>query len=89
MSRKDWKRPALTPLSDDLRRIRITVSYDGSAFHGFQRQDNGNSVQEALENALKKSKCAPITTYHGFEYQEKELLTQINQLLDLNQTSDF
>lgn len=65
MSRKDWKRPALTPLSDDLRRIRITVSYDGSAFHGFQRQDNGNSVQEALENALKAMKLDAIVQGSG------------------------
>ena len=58
MSRKDWRRPALEPLADDLRRIKITVSYDGSAFHGFQRQDNGESVQESIENALKDMKLA-------------------------------
>ena len=58
MSRKDWRRPALEPLADNLRRIKITVSYDGSAFHGFQRQDNGESVQESIENALKDMKLA-------------------------------
>ena len=63
MSRKDWKRPELTPLADNLRRIKITVSYDGSAFHGFQRQDNGNSVQETIENALKAMKLD--TTIQG------------------------
>ena len=33
-------------------RIKLTVSYDGSEFCGWQRQKNGVSVQETLENAL-------------------------------------
>ena len=35
-------------------RYRITVEYAGEAFVGWQRQANGFSVQEALENALTK-----------------------------------
>lgn len=35
-----------------VRKIRFTVAYDGSAFVGFQRQQNGMAVQEVLENAL-------------------------------------
>ena len=34
-----------------MSRYKITIEYDGSAFHGWQRQDNAFSVQEALENA--------------------------------------
>ncbi|NMA50711.1 MAG: tRNA pseudouridine(38-40) synthase TruA [Mollicutes bacterium] len=35
-------------------RIKLIVSYDGSKFNGFQRQKDGNGVQNALENALTK-----------------------------------
>ena len=32
-------------------RYRLTLEYDGSGFVGWQRQDNGRSVQQALEQA--------------------------------------
>ncbi len=35
-----------------MSRWRITVEYDGGPFVGWQRQDNGPSVQEALEKAI-------------------------------------
>ncbi len=35
-----------------LRRIGLTLQYDGSAFCGWQRQKNGSSVQGALEKAI-------------------------------------
>ena len=35
-----------------MRTIRITVSYDGTDFAGFQRQANARSVQQVLEEAL-------------------------------------
>jgi len=33
-------------------RFKLTLEYDGAPFVGWQRQDNGLSVQEALEGAL-------------------------------------
>ena len=36
----------------NMRTIRITVSYDGTDFAGFQRQANARSVQQVLEEAL-------------------------------------
>lgn len=35
-----------------MTRYRLTLEYDGSAFKGWQRQANGFSVQEALEDAI-------------------------------------
>ena len=35
-------------------RYKITVSYDGSGFCGWQSQPNGNSVQDAIESAVEK-----------------------------------
>ena len=54
MSRKDWRRPELTSLDDNLKRIKLVVSYDGSAFHGWQSQDNAVSVQQTILDALKQ-----------------------------------
>ncbi|MBO4898126.1 MAG: tRNA pseudouridine(38-40) synthase TruA [Clostridia bacterium] len=36
------------------RNIRINLMYDGTAYHGFQRQKNGITIQECLETAIKK-----------------------------------
>jgi len=41
-------------------RYFIQLSYDGTAYHGWQRQPNGVSVQEALENALSTILRQPI-----------------------------
>lgn len=52
MARTDWNRPPLAPLGEGLRRIRMTVSYDGAGYHGWQSQENGVSVQQRIEEAL-------------------------------------
>ena len=33
-------------------RFKLTIEYDGAPFCGWQRQENGRSVQEALEEAV-------------------------------------
>ncbi|MEB2844770.1 tRNA pseudouridine(38-40) synthase TruA [Rhizobiales bacterium RZME27] len=35
-------------------RFRMVVEYDGTAYVGWQRQDNGHSVQSAIEKAILK-----------------------------------
>ncbi len=34
-------------------RIKLVISYDGTNYHGWQRQENGVSVQEILERAIE------------------------------------
>ena len=36
------------------RRVLLTVSYDGTAYAGWQRQQNALAVQQVLEEALRK-----------------------------------
>ncbi len=52
MARSDWRRPALEPLGEGLRRIRMTVSYHGGHYSGWQRQSNAIAVAQLLEEAV-------------------------------------
>jgi len=47
-----------------MSRYRLTVEYDGAPFVGWQRQDNGPSVQGALEEAIFKL-CGETVTVNG------------------------
>jgi tRNA pseudouridine38-40 synthase len=42
-------------------RYRLTLEYDGRSFVGWQRQDNGPSVQGALEEAIEKFSSMRVT----------------------------
>jgi tRNA pseudouridine38-40 synthase len=35
-----------------MRYFKLTIAYDGTAYHGWQRQNNALAVQEVFENAL-------------------------------------
>lgn len=50
--RSDWKRPSLLPMNEGERRIKLTLSYDGKSFSGWQSQVNGKGVQQFIERAL-------------------------------------
>jgi len=37
-----------------MRTIKLTIAYDGTSYCGWQRQENGLSIQEVLEKKLRK-----------------------------------
>ena len=44
-----------------MKRILLTVEYDGTAYAGWQRQLNGVAVQQVLEEALSSACGRPVT----------------------------
>ena len=47
-----------------MRCLKLIISYDGTGFHGWQRQSNGPTIQEELERACSLICNHPITV-HG------------------------
>lgn len=47
-----------------MTRYRLTLEYDGGPFVGWQRQDNGASVQQSLEKAVERF-CGEQTTAYA------------------------
>ncbi len=47
-----------------MRNLKVTISYRGTAYHGWQRQDNGITVQGIIEDRLSRIMNAPVTV-HG------------------------
>jgi len=37
-----------------MRNIKLLIEYDGSGYHGWQRQPDGPTIQETIENSLSK-----------------------------------
>ncbi|MFA5513361.1 MAG: tRNA pseudouridine(38-40) synthase TruA [Sphaerochaetaceae bacterium] len=54
MSANKWSRPTYFPLDENKRRIKLVVSYDGTNFSGWQRQQGVRTVQQELEKILLK-----------------------------------
>jgi tRNA pseudouridine38-40 synthase len=46
-----------------MTRFKLTVEYDGGPFVGWQRQDNGPSVQQAIEEAILKTAGETVTIH--------------------------
>lgn len=46
-----------------MRRIKLTVEYDGTLFHGWQRQKSQRSVQADIEDAISTLTSAPCTLF--------------------------
>jgi tRNA pseudouridine38-40 synthase len=47
-------------MSSARRNIKLTISYDGSNYHGWQRQINGITVQQVLELAMARVVNHPV-----------------------------
>lgn len=50
-----------TPRDANIRTVKLTLAYDGSAYVGWQRQANGPSIQAALESAVTDIEGGPAT----------------------------
>ena len=48
-----------------MTRYKATISYDGYAFAGFQRQTHARSVQEEIEKTLTRLNKGKAITVHG------------------------
>jgi len=46
-----------------MRNFKIFMSYDGAAYHGFQRQENALAIQQILEEKIQKILCEKIIIY--------------------------
>ena len=61
-----------------MRNIWITVSYEGSGYAGFQRQENRMTVQEMLENCLLELTGEKTTLYFVARTDAGSMLTGRN-----------
>ena len=48
-----------------MRNLKVFIAYNGAAYHGFQRQDNALTVQEAVENSIGKLLKIPAPVIYG------------------------
>ena len=45
------------------RKIRLVIAYDGSAYHGWQRQQNAMTLQQVLEESLQEMLGEPVRVF--------------------------
>jgi tRNA pseudouridine38-40 synthase len=50
-------------VQNELQKLKLTIAYDGSAYHGWQIQPNGITVQETLQQALATMTGESLTVY--------------------------
>lgn len=46
-----------------MTRFRLTIEYDGQRYMGWQRQDHGPSIQQAIETAMGEVVREPVTVH--------------------------
>ena len=46
-----------------MRNLKVTMAYRGTAYHGFQRQENAVGIQNVLEEKLSSSFARVETEY--------------------------
>lgn len=46
-----------------MNKYKLIIEYDGSNFVGWQRQENGMSIQESIEDAIKKLSGEDVTIF--------------------------
>lgn len=63
MSREDWKRPEILPPDEGKKRIKITLSYDGSLYSGWQKQRSEKTIQSEVEKAVEKATGECVNIY--------------------------
>lgn len=44
-----------------MRNLKVCIAYNGAAYHGFQRQSNAVTIQQVLEDGLRKLLKTPTT----------------------------
>lgn len=62
MDKKNKENHYLCIVEHKLQRFFLEIAYDGTAYHGWQVQDNAMSVQQKLNEALHKILRCPIET---------------------------
>ena len=55
-----WSSLDHAPWSREVPHFKLTISYDGTAFVGWQRQASGTSIQELLEDAFALLEGQPV-----------------------------
>ncbi len=48
-----------------MRNLKVSIAYNGAAYHGFQRQDNAVTIQETVEKAIGKLLKIPAPVIYG------------------------
>lgn len=72
-----------------MRNIKLTLSYDGTDFHGWQRQPALRTVQETLENALEQlTGTRPSTNASGRTDAGVHALGQVVHFLTISRYSN-
>ena len=51
-----------------MHNYKITIEYEGTNFVGWQRQENGLSIQQLIEESIQKLSNKKTTIFGGFQW---------------------